>query len=322
MATQPGDSRSGDLPRIDGAAVHGPGWPAPVPRERGQTQPEAGESDALRSYLREIRQTPLLSRCEEYDTAVLAQAGDFAAHQRMIERNLRLVVSIARHYHGRGLPMADLIEEGNLGLMQAASKFEPERGFRFSTYASWWIRQSIEHAILVQVRMVRLPVHVVRDLNTVLKMRRKLEMAGTPIRHGGPVRAGDLAAALSRPLQEVLDLLEMAQAASSLDAPLERESSDSLLDVVVDDDALDPVGATLRHELQQQLDHGLAELSRREQEVLCGRYGLNDREPETLEVLATRLCLTRERVRQIQQEALVKLRRCLAREGIDRDSVF
>ncbi len=286
------------------------------------TPPEVGDPDTLRAYLREIRQAPLLSPREEYDTAVLAQAGDFAARQRLIERNLRLVVSIARHYHGRGLPMADLIEEGNLGLMQAASKFEPERGFRFSTYASWWIRQSIERAILVQVRVVRLPVHVVRELNTVLKMRRKLEAVGMPSRCDGPVRAEDLAAALSRPVQEVLDLLEMAQGAASLDAPLERESTESLLDVVVDENALDPLGATLRHEVEQQIDHGLSELSRREQEVLCGRYGLNDREPETLEVLATRLCLTRERIRQIQQEALVKLRRCLAREGVDRDSVF
>jgi RNA polymerase sigma factor (sigma-70 family) len=132
--------------------------------------PEDG--DALRSYLRDIRRAPLLSALEEHDTAVLARAGDFAARQRMIERNLRLVVSIAKHYTGRGLPMGDLIEEGNLGLMHAITKFEPERGFRFSTYASWWIRQSVERAVVQQARLIRLPVHVMRDLHQVLKVRR------------------------------------------------------------------------------------------------------------------------------------------------------
>jgi RNA polymerase nonessential primary-like sigma factor len=166
-------------------------------------------ADTLQSYLRDIRRAPLFTPDEEYDTAVRAKGGDFAARQAMIERNLRLVVSIAKNYLGRGLPLTDLIEEGNLGLMHATAKFEPERGFRFSTYASWWIRQSIERSIMHQARLVRLPVHVVRELNQVLKTRRALESARA---HAGnvddrPVSAERIAAALGRPAHEVTDLL-------------------------------------------------------------------------------------------------------------------
>lgn len=285
-----------------------------------------GESDVgntLQMYLREIRRAPLFSPQEEYDTAVRARAGDFDARQAMIERNLRLVVSIAKNYLGRGLPMTDLIEEGNLGLMHAIGKFEPERGFRFSTYASWWIRQSIERSIMHQARLVRLPVHVVRDLNQVLKARRALE--STSSRHldnDKPVRVEEVAAALNRPVREVSELLKFAEQPASLDAPLERDNSESMLDTVADDQATDPMGLTLHREVGELLDHGLNELSEREREVLSGRYGLRDREPETLETLAERLGLTRERIRQIQQEALLKLKRRMARQGVDRDSVF
>ena len=219
--------------------------------------------------------------------------------------------------------MTDLIEEGNLGLMHAIGKFEPERGFRFSTYASWWIRQNIERAIMHQARLVRLPVHVVRDLNQVLKARRALEAQSARGPEGDkPVRVEQVAAALSRPVQEVSELLKFAELPASLDAPLERDAGESMLDTVADDQAIDPMGLTLSREVEQLLDHGLAELSEREREVLAGRYGLHDREPETLEVLAERLGLTRERIRQIQQEALLKLKRRMIRQGIDRDSIF
>ncbi|HET7793077.1 MAG TPA: RNA polymerase sigma factor RpoS [Rhizobacter sp.] len=278
--------------------------------------------NTLQTYLREIRRAPLLTPQEEFDTATRARAGDFAARQAMIERNLRLVVSIAKNYLGRGLPMTDLIEEGNLGLMHAIGKFEPERGFRFSTYSSWWIRQSIERAIMHQARLVRLPVHVVRELNQVLKARRALEAEAGHVDGEQPVRVEDIAARVGRPVQEVSELLKFSEAPASLDAPLDRDGSESMLDSVADDGASDPVNLTLNNEVGVLLQHGLDELNDREREVLAGRYGLRDREPETLEVLAERLGLTRERIRQIQQEALVKLKRRMARSGINRESLF
>jgi RNA polymerase nonessential primary-like sigma factor len=261
--------------------------------------------NALQAYLRDIRRTPLLTPQQEFDTAVAARAGDFDARQAMIEHNLRLVVSIAKNYLGRGLPMSDLIEEGNLGLMHAISKFEPERGFRFSTYSSWWIRQSIE-------------------LNQVLKARRALEALQSAQGAEGRVRAEDVAQALGRPVDEVAELLAYAELPSSLDSPVDRngEGGESMLDLVADEQAIDPLGLRLSHEVELLLQHGLASLNDREREVLAGRYGLSDREPETLDVLAIRLKLTRERIRQIQIEALAKLKRNMMRHGVDRDSIF
>ena len=288
---------------------------------------EAELGNTLQVYLREIRRAPLLTPKQEFDTATLARQGDFGARQAMIEHNLRLVVSIAKHYLGRGLPMSDLIEEGNLGLMHAIEKFEPDRGFRFSTYASWWVRQNIERAIMHQARLVRLPVHIVRELNQVLKARRALETSSAHLRADDrPVSIEDVAAAVSRPVHEVIELLKFAELPTSLDAPLERNNvdagSESLLDSVADDGSTDPLSLTLSNEVEALLENGLGELNDREREVLAGRYGLRDREPETLEILATRLGLTRERIRQIQQEALLKLKRRLIRQGIDRDSIF
>jgi RNA polymerase nonessential primary-like sigma factor len=291
---------------------------------------DGNAADTLQTYLREIRRAPLFTPEEEYAMAVRASAGDFAARQSMIERNLRLVVSIAKNYLGRGLPLTDLIEEGNLGLMHATGKFEPERGFRFSTYASWWIRQAIERAIMHQARLVRLPVHVVRELNQVLRARRALEgeraLAGET--DDRPVRVERIADRLGRPAQEVTDLLRYAEQPASLDAPrdLARDGDggggESLLDGVAGDGHDDPEGTLLHHELESLVESELLELSKREREVLTGRFGLYNREPETLEALAERLALTRERVRQIQQEALAKLKRHMQRRGIDRDSVF
>ncbi|MEP7280819.1 MAG: RNA polymerase sigma factor RpoS [Rubrivivax sp.] len=287
--------------------------------------PESGNT--LQSYLRDIRRAPLLSAQEERDTASLARAGDFDARQRMIERNLRLVVSIAKHYFGRGLPMSDLIEEGNLGLLHATTKFEPERGFRFSTYASWWIRQSIERAIMHQARLIRLPVHVVRELNQVLKARRALESDPTRTALDGGSERGvsdeAVAAAVHRPVREVAELLRLAEQPSSLDAPVDRDgSAESVLEGVADEQAVDPLGLRLSHELEALLAQGLSTLNEREREVLAGRFGLEDREPETLESLAERLGLTRERIRQIQQESLLKLKRGMARRGIRREALF
>jgi RNA polymerase nonessential primary-like sigma factor len=287
--------------------------------------PWAGDADhgsTLQSYLREIRRAPLLTAEQEHETALLARAGNFEARQRMIERNLRLVVSIAKHYAGRGLPIIDLIEEGNLGLMHAIGKFEAERGFRFSTYASWWIRQAVERALMHQARLIRLPVHVLRELAQVQRARRTLE-ARAEGRHA--VTPEEIATELQRPVAAVAALLELAQPPASLDLPMDRqagETGESMVGEVRDDHAIDPEELLLSDEAQHLLEDGMAALTPREREVLSGRYGLHGREPQSLNDLAEQMQLTRERVRQIQQESLLKLRKVLARQGVSRDSLF
>jgi RNA polymerase nonessential primary-like sigma factor len=306
----------------------GPGE-QPEGRVRELPQDVAGESsDTLTLYLREVRRTELFTAEEEFATATLARAGDFAARQSMIEHNLRLVVSIAKGYLGRGVPLSDLIEEGNLGLMHAIDKFEPERGFRFSTYATWWIRQAVERAVMNQGRVIRLPVHVVRELQQVLRARRTLENdpAFASARNGlegEAVRVEDVAALLGREVHEVAQLLAMAEAPRSLDAAVDRNDEEHTLgDLMADELAVDPTGVTHNHEVERLLAGWIDALSHREKEVLEGRFGLHDREPETLEVLSDRLGLTRERVRQIQNEALLKLKRYMVRSGIDKEALF
>lgn len=285
----------------------------------------AGESsDTLTLYLRDVRRTGLFNAEQEFETATRARAGDFAARQSMIEHNLRLVVSIAKGYLGRGVPLSDLIEEGNLGLMHAIDKFEPERGFRFSTYATWWIRQSVERAVMNQGRVIRLPVHVVRELQQVLRARRMLENDSSFVatRPDG-VRVDDVAALLGREVQEVAELLAMAETPRSLDAAMDKsEDEHTLGDSLADELAVDPNDITQMREVESLLENWIAALSNREKEVLEGRFGLHDRDPETLEVLSDRLGLTRERVRQIQNEALLKLKRHLIRSGISKESLL
>ena len=318
----PGRNGNGGAPMAAARESQDDARAAPGVQARELPADIAGESsDTLTLYLRDVRRTELFTAQQEFETAGRARAGDFAARQSMIEHNLRLVVSIAKAYLGRGVPLSDLIEEGNLGLMHAIDKFEPERGFRFSTYATWWIRQSVERAVMNQGRVIRLPVHVVRELQQVLRARRTLEndpafAAARKGFEGEGVRVEDVAALLGRDVQEVAELLALAETPRSLDAVMDRTDDDhTLADSMPDDLAVDPTGVTQNHEVERLLNNWIEALSLREKEVLEGRFGLHDREPETLEVLSDRLGLTRERVRQIQSEALLRLRRLVEHDG-------
>ena len=313
----------------DTAADDQPRAPRPEPdrwtRELPLSPPEPGlgadiVNDVTQIYLNEIGQHVLLSACEELALARATANGDFAARQRLIEHNLRLVVSIAKHYTNRGLALPDLIEEGNLGLMHALDKFDAERGFRFSTYATWWIRQAVERAVMNQSRTIRLPAHVVKELNVVLRALRHLEMHGQP--DGRDVALEDVAHLLGKPVEQVRKVLRYNERMASLDAPLDRDGGVSIGDGLVDDDTLSPELVLHNAEIEAWVRMWLAELNDRQRTVIERRYGLNEREVATLEELAREIGVTRERVRQIQAEALDRLRARLKRWGLDRDALL
>jgi RNA polymerase nonessential primary-like sigma factor len=276
-------------------------------------------TDATQHYLNQIGTRPLLTPQEEVQVATLAKAGDFAARQKMIEHNLRLVVSIAKHYINRGVVLLDMIEEGNIGLMRAIDKFEPERGFRFSTYATWWIRQSIERAIMNQARTVRLPVHMVRELNQILRAKYHLEAQR---RDGKEAGADDIASLVGRPVEEVQDILALSEHATSLDAPLDNDPQSSLMDMLPGDSEDAPDTQAEQHEMTLLVRDWLSKLPDKQRLVIMRRFGLDNDDPATLETLAEEMGVTRERVRQIQQEALVKLKRAMAARGVVRDSLL
>jgi RNA polymerase nonessential primary-like sigma factor len=271
-------------------------------------------SDVTQIYLNEIGANPLLTAQEEAALARRVRSGDFEARQTMIERNLRLVVNIAKHYLNRGIPLLDLVEEGNLGLMHALEKFDPERGFRFSTYATWWIRQNIERAIMNQSRTIRLPVHVVKELNQVLRAQRHLEAAGN-----GEFSLEEIARKLDRPVEDVRAILALSEHTASLDAPLDIDPSLSIGESIADEQAESPEAQIHSGEIESLIHEWIDMLNEKQRLVIRHRYGLDECEVMTLEELASRLGLTRERVRQIQLEALGQLRRILKRRGISKD---
>lgn len=274
-------------------------------------------NDVTQIYLNEIGINPLLTAQEEADLARRVRKGDFEARQTMIERNLRLVVNIAKHYLNRGIPLLDLVEEGNLGLMHALEKFDPERGFRFSTYATWWIRQNIERAIMNQSRTIRLPVHVVKELNQVLRAQRQAEASGKQ-----SPRLEEIAQKLERPVSEVREILSLSEHTASLDAPLDIDPNLSIGESLADDQALSPELSIHTAEVEALIREWIGQLSEKQRLVIQYRYGLDDVEVLTLEDLAAQLGLTRERVRQIQLEALAQLRRILKRRGVSREVLY
>ncbi len=276
----------------------------------------AGDLDATRLYLSEIGFSPLLTAEEEVCLARLAQKGDPRARSRMIESNLRLVVKIARRYMNRGLALLDLIEEGNLGLIRAVEKFDPERGFRFSTYATWWIRQTIERAIMNQTRTVRLPIHVVKEINVYLRAVKAI--ARTTDHEPGPDEVAQL---LDRPLEEVQRMLGLNEREASMDSPLGNGSTKSLLDAIPDENNLDPSELLEDDDMRQHVDLWLSQLNDKQREVVERRFGLHGRDICTLEEVGHEIGVTRERVRQIQVEALKRLREILEAEGYSIESL-
>ncbi len=290
--------------------------PKPVADSSSRDMDE-GELDATRLYLNEIGFSPLLTAEEEVYYARLAQRGDQRGRKRMIESNLRLVVKVARRYMNRGLALLDLIEEGNLGLIRAVEKFDPERGFRFSTYATWWIRQTIERALMNQTRTIRLPIHVIKEINVYIRASRQLSQK---LDHEPSPE--DVANVLDRPLQDVKKMLGLNERVTSFDMPSERDSDRPLLDTIPDEYNTDPALSLQDDDVERHVDLWLSELNDKQRTVVERRFGLRGKEIGTLEEVGNEIGVTRERVRQIQIEALRRLRGILEREGFSGDILF
>ena len=273
--------------------------------------------DATQLYLGEIGFSPLLSAEEEVFFARKALRGCEASRKRMIVSNLRLVVKIARRYNNRGLALFDLIEEGNLGLIRAVEKFDPERGFRFSTYATWWIRQTIERAIMNQTRTIRLPIHVVKELNVYLRAARELSQK---LDH--EPTAEEIALALDKPVEDVTKMLRLNERITSVDTPIGGENDKALLDILADEKEFGPEENLQDSDIKSNIVGWLEELNPKQREVLARRFGLMGYEPSTLEDVGAEIGLTRERVRQIQVEALRRLRDILGHQGLSLENLF
>ncbi len=272
--------------------------------------------DATRLYLSEIGVSPLLTADEEKYYSRRALRGDQSARQRMIESNLRLVVKIARRYINRGLPLLDLIEEGNLGLIHAVKKFDPERGFRFSTYATWWIRQTIERAIMNQSRAVRLPIHIIKDINTCLRATRVLRQQ----QNIAPT-AADIAEYLERDVADVQRLLDLHDRVTLRSNGADEDGLGPLERLRARRDA-EPSRCAQKDHVNEIVDHWLCELSDKQRGVVEKRFGLHGYHRETLEKIGEEIGVTRERVRQIQLDALKNLRAMMESHGISGDTIL
>lgn len=289
-------------------------------KENGEQSEKKSEKrqfyDPTQIYLKEIGFSPLLSADEEVYYGRLAKKGDPLARRRMIESNLRLVVKIARRYYNRGMEFSDLIEEGNLGLLRAVEKFDPERGFRFSTYATWWIRQTIERAIMNQTRTIRLPIHVLRELNTYLSTARELmkKQDHEPTYH-------EIAEALDKSIYDVKHMMELNEHMISLDMQVGHENSvgKPLVEALADKNVVDPADVIANEHLHDSIERCLFELNDKQREILSRRFGLGGYDRQTLEEVGKAVGLTRERVRQIQMSALKALRVILEKEGFKGD---
>ncbi|MCH1925480.1 RNA polymerase sigma factor RpoS [Shewanella sp. C32] len=273
--------------------------------------------DATQLYLSEIGFSPLLTAEEEVYFSRKALKGCEKSRNRMIESNLRLVVKISRRYNNRGLALLDLIEEGNLGLIRAVEKFDPERGFRFSTYATWWIRQTIERAIMNQTRTIRLPIHVVKELNVYLRTARELAQK---LDH--EPTAEEIAERLNVASADVSRMLKLNEKITSVDTPIGGDNDKALLDVLTDEDMNTPDSQVQDEDISKSVVKWLNELNSKQREVLARRFGLLGYEPATLEDVGAEIGLTRERVRQIQVEALKRLREMLSSQGLSVEALF
>lgn len=277
-------------------------------------EPSSKSLDATHLYLGEIGFAPLLTAEEEVYYARRAEQGCLESRNQMIESNLRLVVKIARRYVNRGLPLLDLVEEGNLGLIRAVEKFDPEKGFRFSTYGTWWIRQTIERALMNQTRTIRLPIHVVKEMNTYLRTGRELSQK---LDHEPNFE--EIAQALDKPTKTVEKVLGLNEKTSSLDLPVSCETDRTVVDTIKEEVDQDPLKLLMEQDFKESIDEWLDTLNEKQRDVIVRRFGLRGFQQSTLEEVGSEINLTRERVRQIQVESLDHLRQLMAKKRLTQE---